>query len=134
MKATGIVRRMDDLGRVVIPKEIRRAMRIETGSPMEIFTDGDAVCFKLYRPYGEHDWEKVFKALKPIIPSPFVLLNAYKETEQQSSKYAGEPTDIVEIHDDDDEVVGYVGVSTSDDVTAELAIAAKVAKAILSED
>ena len=39
MKATGIVRRIDDLGRVVIPKEIRKTMRINEGSPMEIFTD-----------------------------------------------------------------------------------------------
>ena len=41
MKATGIVRRIDDLGRVVIPKEIRRTMRIREGDPMEIYTDVD---------------------------------------------------------------------------------------------
>ena len=41
MKATGIVRRIDDLGRVVIPKEIRRAMRIYEGDPLEIFFDAD---------------------------------------------------------------------------------------------
>ena len=47
MKATGIVRRIDDLGRVVIPKEIRRTMRIREGEPMEIFTDGGgSVIFK----------------------------------------------------------------------------------------
>ncbi len=39
MKATGIVRRIDDLGRVVIPKEIRRTLRIKEGAPLEIFTD-----------------------------------------------------------------------------------------------
>lgn len=39
MKATGIVRRIDDLGRVVIPKEIRRTLRIKEGTPLEIFTD-----------------------------------------------------------------------------------------------
>ena len=39
MKATGIVRRIDDLGRVVIPKEIRRTLRLRDGDPMEIFTD-----------------------------------------------------------------------------------------------
>ena len=43
MKATGIVRRIDDLGRVVIPKEIRRTMRIREGDPLEIYTDRDAV-------------------------------------------------------------------------------------------
>ena len=39
MKATGIVRRIDDLGRVVVPKEIRRTLRIREGDPLEIFTD-----------------------------------------------------------------------------------------------
>ena len=54
MKATGIVRRVDDLGRVVIPKEIRRTMRIREGDPLEIFTDRDGeVIFKKYSPIGE---------------------------------------------------------------------------------
>ena len=54
MKATGIVRRIDDLGRVVIPKEIRRTMRIREGDPLEIFTNsGGEVIFKKYSPIGE---------------------------------------------------------------------------------
>ena len=54
MKATGIVRRIDDLGRVVIPKEIRRTMRIREGDPLEIFTDKDGeLIFKKYSPIGE---------------------------------------------------------------------------------
>ena len=54
MKATGIVRRIDDLGRVVIPKEIRRILRIREGDPMEIFTDTNGeVIFKKYSPIGE---------------------------------------------------------------------------------
>ena len=54
MKATGIVRRIDDLGRVVIPKEIRRTMRIREGDPLEIYTDTDGqVIFKKYSPMGE---------------------------------------------------------------------------------
>lgn len=54
MKATGIVRRIDDLGRVVIPKEIRRTMRIREGDSLEIFTDKDGeVIFKKYSPMGE---------------------------------------------------------------------------------
>ena len=53
MKATGIVRRIDDLGRVVIPKEIRRTMRIREGDPLEIFTDKDGgVIFKKYSLMG----------------------------------------------------------------------------------
>lgn len=54
MKATGIVRRIDDLGRVVIPKEIRRTLHIKESDPLEIFTDKDgAVIFKKYSPMGE---------------------------------------------------------------------------------
>ncbi len=54
MKATGIVRRIDDLGRVVIPKEIRRTLRIREGDPLEIFTEKDGeVIFKKYSPIGE---------------------------------------------------------------------------------
>ena len=54
MKATGIVRRIDDLGRVVIPKEIRRTMRIREGESLEIYTDaGGEVIFKKYSPIGE---------------------------------------------------------------------------------
>ena len=54
MKATGIVRRIDDLGRVVIPKEIRRTMRIREGDPLEIFTDQNGeVILKKYSPMGE---------------------------------------------------------------------------------
>ena len=53
MKATGIVRRIDDLGRVVIPKEIRRTMRIREGDPLEIYTDKDGgVIFKKYSLMG----------------------------------------------------------------------------------
>ena len=54
MKATGIVRRIDDLGRVVIPKEIRRTLRIREGDPLEIFTDreGESI-LKKYSPIGE---------------------------------------------------------------------------------
>ncbi len=48
MKATGIVRRIDDLGRIVIPKEIRRTLRVSEGDPMEIYMDGDSVVFKKY--------------------------------------------------------------------------------------
>ena len=54
MKATGIVRRIDDLGRIVIPKEIRRTLRIREGDPLEIYTDKDGeVILKKYSPIGE---------------------------------------------------------------------------------
>lgn len=54
MKATGIVRRIDDLGRIVIPKEIRRTLRIREGDPLEIFTDREGeIILKKYSPIGE---------------------------------------------------------------------------------
>lgn len=54
MKATGIVRRIDDLGRVVVPKEIRRTQRIREGDPLEIFTDKEGeIILKKYSPIGE---------------------------------------------------------------------------------
>ena len=54
MKATGIVRRIDDLGRIVIPKEIRRTMRIREGDPLEICTDREGeIMLKKYSPIGE---------------------------------------------------------------------------------
>ena len=54
MKATGVVRRIDDLGRIVIPKEIRKTLRIKEGDPLEIFTDREGqVILKKYSPIGE---------------------------------------------------------------------------------
>lgn len=54
MKATGIVRRIDELGRIVVPKEIRRTLRIREGDPLEIFTDKDGeIVLKKYSPIGE---------------------------------------------------------------------------------
>ena len=52
MKATGIVRRIDDLGRVVIPKEIRRTLKIREGDPLEILIEKNCVCFKKYSTLG----------------------------------------------------------------------------------
>lgn len=63
MKATGTVRRVDDLGRVVIPKEIRRNLGIREGDPLEIFLHEDCICFKKYIP---NKLEKVFDAFKEL--------------------------------------------------------------------
>ena len=52
MKATGIVRRIDDLGRVVIPREIRRTLKIREGDPLEILIEKNCVCFKKYSTLG----------------------------------------------------------------------------------
>lgn len=60
MKATGIIRRIDDLGRVVIPKEIRRAMKIREGDPLEIYIEKNGtVCFRKYSPMDEIDLDTI---------------------------------------------------------------------------
>lgn len=57
MRATGIVRRIDDLGRIVIPKEIRQYLKIREGDPLEIFTENNSVIFKRYAPTKMNDFE-----------------------------------------------------------------------------
>ena len=61
MKATGVVRRIDDLGRVVIPKEIRKTLRIKEGDPLEIFTDKEV--------------EVILKAMQKLFPKPQDILH-----------------------------------------------------------
>lgn len=76
MKATGIVRRIDDLGRIVIPKEIRRTMRIREGDPLEIYTDREGeVIFKKYSPIGElsHFAASYAETLNRICNVPIVI-------------------------------------------------------------
>lgn len=76
MKATGIVRRIDDLGRVVIPKEIRRTLRIREGDPLEIFVDRDGeVILKKYSPISElSDFAKEYaEALFDSLGNPVLI-------------------------------------------------------------
>lgn len=76
MKATGIVRRIDDLGRVVIPKEIRRTLRIREGDPLEIFVDREGeVILKKYSPISElSDFSKEYaEALFDSLGSPVLI-------------------------------------------------------------
>ena len=66
MKATGIVRRIDDLGRIVIPREIRKNLGIIEGDPLEIFVDGKTVIFKKYRPSTEELAEDCVKFVNKV--------------------------------------------------------------------
>lgn len=56
MKSTGIVRGMDALGRIVLPKELRTSMRLNSETKLEIFVDGDTIVLKKYRPAGSYDF------------------------------------------------------------------------------
>lgn len=132
MKATGIVRRIDDLGRVVIPKEIRRSFNIQEGDPLEIFTVEGMVCFKKYDPIGNDKWEKVKNVLRYLLCAGFelenykhTLMEKYNQTVDRSNDYITTP--IIE----DGDIFGYIitndGFYTSD----ELDIAVNMAKEIL---
>lgn len=79
MKATGIVRRIDDLGRVVIPKEIRRTLRIREGDPLEIYTDAQGgVIFRKYSPVGELSASagRCAEVLAQIAGSPAIIFDS----------------------------------------------------------
>ena len=77
MKATGIVRRMDDLGRVVIPKEIRRTLGLKDGAALEIYTnkaDGKVqIIFQKYETVNAADWQKAGAVLSYVTKLPFIL-------------------------------------------------------------
>ncbi len=78
MKATGIVRRIDDLGRVVIPKEIRRTMRIREGDPLEIYTSNDGeVIFKKYSAIGEmaNNATQIAEVVNRLVNTPIVVFD-----------------------------------------------------------
>lgn len=78
MKATGIVRRIDDLGRVVIPKEIRRTMRIREGDPLEIYTGNDGeVIFRKYSAIGEmaNNAAQIAEVVNRLVNTPVVVFD-----------------------------------------------------------
>jgi AbrB family looped-hinge helix DNA binding protein len=94
MKATGILRRIDDLGRVVVPKEIRRSLRIHEGDSLEIYIDGNMVCFKKYCPQGE--WQEDLKKIKEEIREHYWMPNSeYSELAGKLSEHFQEIEDII---------------------------------------
>lgn len=66
MKPTGIIRRVDDLGRIVIPKEIRRTLKIREGDPLEIYLTEGCVCFRKYSAINEHALNASVSAVKAL--------------------------------------------------------------------
>jgi len=93
MKATGIVRRIDDLGRVIIPKELRRSLRIYEGDPLELFTDSDSIVLKKYNVVGMiEDSESLLRSIQQIIQAPVLLCDRDKvidATGISKAKYEG---------------------------------------------
>lgn len=80
MKATGIVRRIDDLGRVVIPKDIRRSLKIREGDPLEIFIENNCVCFQKYSTLGSLAEEPLQIAIKMASKSGLRPIAIYDTT------------------------------------------------------
>lgn len=93
MRATGIVRRIDDLGRVVIPKEIRRMLRIKEGDPLELFTDGNSLVLQKHIVNYSEELESFIEELDDYIDDDFPyekkveILKSLKEVEKLLKGY-----------------------------------------------
>lgn len=136
MRSTGIVRRIDDLGRVVIPKETRRQLRIKEGDPLEIFLEGNKVCFEKYSPIDAENWEAAFRIAKVMLPNnKFALLNRYGEIEQANVKMPNINKDdfSAEIRVDGD-VEGYIQSLEPDVSHINFTDTAKVIGALFEEE
>ena len=138
MKAIGIVRRIDDLGRVVIPKEIRRSMRIKEGDPLEIFTTTDGcVCFKKFVPMGQEDWTRIGVVLQNSIlqDEKFALYNCDLELKYRTSSLFEDDGSTVDSAflatvRYDDEIVAYLACANEE---FEPSLAVKVISAMYGE-
>lgn len=111
MRATGIVRRIDDLGRIVIPKEIRRTLRIKEGDPLELYTTRDGeVVFKKYHYADDADWDKAKAIVKALTDLPFALYDSYgdiqKFTKMGMPNYYDSREGTIYNHDGD--IVGFI--------------------------
>ena len=95
MRATGIVRRVDDLGRVVIPKEIRRSMGIKEGEPLEIYLENDAVIFRRYSYNLVQEVERVAELIE-------CNCNADRETMADISRMLSTVAELVKGEEDDE--------------------------------
>lgn len=119
MRATGIVRRCDDLGRVVIPKELRKTMNIKEGAPLEIYTHNGAVCFKPYALIGEADWKRAAKVLEVMLPCGFVLLDDLEKEQAYVERGAKNFDSRLEIRIPTG-LVGYLLLSSEENTDTEL--------------
>ena len=107
MKATGIVRRIDDLGRVVIPKEIRRSMRIKEGDPLELFTTKEGeVVFKKYQPFEEKDWVKAKAIVSVMYPDlQFGLYNDWGEKQTATNVTLPKTIEIDDFYEEEQSII-----------------------------
>lgn len=106
MKATGIVRRVDDLGRVVIPKEIRRSLKIREGDPLEIFIENNGVCFQKYSTLGSLAEEPLRIAIKMASNSGLRPIAIY-DTDVKLRGMENFPSYVSKTWEDEDEPFEY---------------------------
>ena len=78
MKKTGIIRRMDGLGRVVIPKEFRRQFKIEENDQLEFYTDDQGFYIRKYNPASDIPWRKIHEVCEVVLGVPSALLDKDK--------------------------------------------------------
>ena len=115
MIATGIVRRIDDLGRVVIPREIRKNLRIKEGDPLEIFTTREGeVVFKKYNYVDERDWVKAKAIVKALYPDlQFALYDHWGDKQTATNVKFPQSIEFVDCDDraiknNEGDVIGYI--------------------------
>ena len=134
MKATGIVRRIDDLGRVVIPKELRLRYNIRAGEALEVFVEDDGViCFKKYQLYDDGQLKKAYQIAKAIIPCGLAILDSHEDYVLGNSAPV---RPYVPVYADGD-IVCYIGGADAADYpnyNKEFALAAKVLSRYFEED
>lgn len=136
MQATGIVRRVDDLGRIVIPKELRRSFKIKDGDPLEMFIEKDSgmICLKKYQPYDDGQFKKAYQMAKAIIPCVFVFLD-----ENKQRLFGGDVPQqpYVSIKSNEGDIIGYIASTNSADFIKygdDFVVAGKVLSKYFEED
>lgn len=115
MTATGIVRRVDDLCRVVIPREIRKSMKVKVGDPLEIFTTKDGeIVLKKYDYANEYDWIKAKAIVKALHPDlQFALYDYWGEKQTATNTKFPQSIEFVDCDDraiknNDEDIIGYI--------------------------
>ena len=135
MKTTGIVKRIDDLGRIVIPKELRDALKIRSGDPLELFTSRDGyICLKKYCPLGDTDWESLVRLVKIVLPCPFVLYDDGENMQGSNGKIEMSKVEYTEVTLDGS-IIAFLGVNKEDKeiYSEEMVTAIKIIKEIFNE-
>ena len=140
MKATGIIRRIDDLGRIVVPKEVRRTLKIHENDPFELFIqDDNTVCFRKYDPVQDKDWALAEKLINAALCTDFAIFNMYGERKAGTSARFKSLADLRESSDFEvseikvcGQVVALLAISKDRDIS-EAVIAKRVLATFLSD-